>query len=102
MASTVRCRVADLPRQWRDGVGRLANPTGVVILPIHLDWSPPGREWDLSVAAHRRRVSELVLENGTERDVVEWLDPAQLRADFDDMVLPRSVLEVWQPWFDAA
>jgi len=52
------------------------------------------------VSIVRRRVSQLVLENRTEFDVGEWLDPAQLRADFSDLVLPRTVWAVWEPWFD--
>jgi hypothetical protein len=51
---------------------------GRVRLPLHLNWSQPGREYDLSDRRQRARVYEIVLREGTGQDISDYVDGALL------------------------
>jgi hypothetical protein len=66
-----------------------------VILPLHLNWSDPEREFDLSDRAQRVRVYEIVLREGGSKDFLTYIDGALLADIWDDLVLPRHVRAAW-------
>jgi sodium/hydrogen antiporter len=50
----------------------------VVELPLHLNWSAPGRLFDLRSRADRARVYEIVLQEGRPADILAYVDGALL------------------------
>jgi transcriptional regulator with XRE-family HTH domain len=73
-----------------------------VELPLHLNWSDPGRRYDLSDRRQRARVYEIVLREGGPVDVLSYIDGALLLDLWDDLVLPRTIRDAWQPLVDGA
>jgi transcriptional regulator with XRE-family HTH domain len=69
----------------------------VVELPLHLNWSAPGRVFDLRSRADRARVYEIVLQEGRPADILAYVDGALLADLWDDLVLPRAVRSAWNP-----
>lgn len=69
----------------------------VVELPLHLNWSAPGRVFDLVSRADRARVYEIVLQEGRPADILAYIDGALLADLWDDLVLPRAVRSAWNP-----
>jgi glucose/arabinose dehydrogenase len=53
-------------------------PLTVVELPLHLNWSAPGRMFDLRSRADRARVYETVLQEGRPVDILAYVDGALL------------------------
>ena len=49
-----------------------------VVLPLHLNWSVPGRRFDLRDRRQRARVYEMVLREGTSDDVLAYVGGALL------------------------
>lgn len=68
-----------------------------VELPLHLNWSTPGRVFDLRSRADRARLYEIVLQEGTPADILAYVDGALLVDLWEDLVLPRSVRSAWAP-----
>ena len=66
-----------------------------VRLPLHLNWSAPGRLFDLAVRADRARVYEVVLQEGRPTDILAYVDGALLVDLWGELVLPRSVRSGW-------
>jgi len=75
----------------------VARALAVVELPLHLNWSAPGRVFDLRSRADRARVYEIVLQEGRPADILAYVDGALLVDLWDDLVLPRSVRSAWAP-----
>jgi len=75
----------------------LAHALAVVELPLHLNWSAPGRAFDLGSRVDRARVYEIVLQEGRPADVLAYVDGALLADLWDDLVLPRAVRSAWDP-----
>ena len=73
-----------------------------VHLPLHLNWSQPGREFDLADRRQRSRVYEIVLREGTGQDIADYIDGALLVDLWPDLILPAAVRREWQPLIDAA
>jgi len=71
-----------------------------VRLPLHLNWSQPGREFDLSDRRQRARVYEIVLREGTGDDITEYIDGALLADLWPELVLPGPIRRQWQPLID--
>ncbi|MBU4215749.1 MAG: helix-turn-helix domain-containing protein [Actinobacteria bacterium] len=69
-------------------------------LPVHLNWSQPGRVFRLADRSDRARVYELVLTEGTQEDVTAYVDGALLVDLWNDLVLPRAVRGAWTPLID--
>jgi transcriptional regulator with XRE-family HTH domain len=69
----------------------------VVELPLHLNWSAPGRVFDLGSRADRARVYEIVLQEGRPADILAYVDGALLADLWDELVLPRAVRSAWNP-----
>ncbi len=72
-----------------------------VRLPLHLNWSQPGREYDLSDRRQRARVYEIVLREGTGQDISDYVDGALLVDLWPDLILPAPLRGAWQPLIDA-
>jgi transcriptional regulator with XRE-family HTH domain len=68
-----------------------------VTLPLHLNWSAPGRRFAMHDRAQRARVYEIVLREGGPEDVLAYIDGALLVDLWDDLVLPRDIRAAWNP-----
>jgi transcriptional regulator with XRE-family HTH domain len=73
---------------------------GRVRLPLHLNWSEPGRKYDLSDRRQRARVYEIVLPEGTAQDISDYVDGALLVDLWPDLVIPAQLRRAWQPLID--
>jgi transcriptional regulator with XRE-family HTH domain len=69
----------------------------VVELPLSLNWSEPGRRFDLADRSDRARVYEMVLREGESIDLLTYVDGALLIDLWNDLVLPRDVRAAWAP-----
>lgn len=78
-----------LPRQPVD------RAFAVVALPLHLNWSEPGRWFNLHDRVQRARVYEIVLREGGPEDVLAYVDGALLIDLWPELVLPRDVRAAW-------
>ena len=70
---------------------------GRVRLPLHLNWSQPGREFDVADRRQRARVYEIVLREGSGEDIIDYIDGVLLADLWPDLVLPAPVRRAWQP-----
>lgn len=75
----------------------VAEAMASVVLPLHLNWSEPGRRFVLRDRRQRARVYELVLREGTPNDVLAYVDGALLMDLWDELVLPPSLRSAWAP-----
>ena len=75
----------------------VARALAKVELPLHLNWSAPGRVFDLRSRADRARVYETVLQEGRPADILAYVDGALLTDLWDELVLPRAVRSAWAP-----
>jgi transcriptional regulator with XRE-family HTH domain len=75
----------------------VARALAAVELPLHLNWSAPGRVFDLRSRADRSRVYETVLQEGRPADILAYVDGALLVDLWEDLVLPRTVRSAWTP-----
>jgi transcriptional regulator with XRE-family HTH domain len=74
-----------------------ARALATVTLPVHLNWSQPGRLFDLRDRRHRARVYEIVLREGIGDDFLTYIDGVLLVELWDELVLPRRVRAAWAP-----
>jgi transcriptional regulator with XRE-family HTH domain len=75
----------------------VAHALAAVELPLHLNWSAPGRVFDLRSRADRARLYEIVLQEGTPTDILAYVDGVLLVDLWEDLVLPRSIRSAWAP-----
>jgi len=75
----------------------VAQALAAVELPLHLNWSVPGRVFDLRSRVDRARVYEIVLQEGTPADILSYVDGALLVDLWEDLVLPRHIRSAWTP-----
>lgn len=68
-----------------------------VELPLHLNWSSPGRVLNLRSRADRARMYEIVLQEGRPADILAYVDGVLLADLWDDLVLPRKIRAAWEP-----
>ncbi len=68
-----------------------------VTLPLHLNWTAPGRVFDLAIRSERARVYEVVLREGRPTDILAYIDGALLVDLWNELVLSRSVRSAWAP-----
>lgn len=78
-----------LPRQPLD------RAMATVELPLHLNWSDPGRRYDLRDRRQRARVYEIVLREGGPADILTYIDGALLIDLWEELVLPHEVRTAW-------
>ncbi|WP_250287534.1 helix-turn-helix domain-containing protein [Frankia sp. CiP1_Cm_nod2] len=67
-----------------------------VRLPAHLDWSSPGRIYDLADRRQRHRLYEIVLREGRAEDVLAYVDGALLVDAWPELVLPAPIRCAWE------
>ena len=79
----------------------VARALAVVELPLHLNWSAPGRVFDLRSRADRARVYEIVLQEGRPADILAYVDGALLADLWDELVLPRAVRSQYASFTDS-
>ena len=91
-SAAVPDRLPDLP--VREAVRRFE-------MPLHLEWSRPGRVSDLADRRQRARVYEVVLREGRPIDIESIVDGALLVDLWDELVLPKRLRSAWQPLIDA-
>jgi hypothetical protein len=89
-------RPVAVPEDLEDAA--VVKATGRIELPLHIRWSGPPISYDLADRADRARVYEQVLREGTEDDVRFYIDADQLRALWDELVLPPAVGRAWADW----
>ena len=75
----------------------VAHAFALVQLPLHLNWSVPGRVFDLSSRADRARVYKVVLQEGRLPDILAYVDGALPLDLWGKLVLPRAVRSAWAP-----
>jgi len=75
----------------------VAHALAAVELPLHLNWSAPGRVFDLRSRTDRARLYEIVLQEGTPADILAYIDGALLVDLWEDLVLPRGIRAAWAP-----
>ena len=66
-----------------------------VVLPLELDWSDPGRRYDLADRSQRARVYEIVLREGDPTHIAALVDGVRLVDLWLDLVLPPEVRRAW-------
>lgn len=72
-----------------------AQALATVELPLHLNWSQPGRLYRLAERGDRALVYEIVLREGSEQDLMRYVDGVLLVELWDELVLPRAVRAAW-------
>ena len=75
---------------------------GTVVLPPHVDWSPVGRPRNLAERRERLLAYQVVLAEGTPRDIQQIVDGALLVDCWNDLHLPAAIRHAWQPLVDRA
>lgn len=83
---------------WRAPAGRAF---GELVLPITLNWSAPGRRFDLRDRRQRARLYEILLREGEPADLERWVDGVLLVDVWPELVLPAALRRLWQPVLDA-
>ena len=66
-----------------------------VALPVDLNWSQPGRLFDLRDRADRARAYEIVLRQGEPEQITAMVDGVLLVDLWPELVLPRPVRRAW-------
>lgn len=74
-----------------------SHALAAVTLPLHLNWSEPGRTFDLRDRRQRARVYEIVLREGAPDDLLTYIDGVLLTDLWPDLVLPRDIRAAWTP-----
>lgn len=74
-----------------------AHALASITLPLHLNWSEPGRTFDLRDRRQRARVYEIVLREGAPADLLTYIDGVLLAELWPDLVLSRDVRAAWAP-----
>jgi transcriptional regulator with XRE-family HTH domain len=69
----------------------------VVRLPLHLNWSAPGRQFHLRDRSQRARAYEIVLREGGPADILAYVDGALLIDLWGELVLPQDLRSAWAP-----
>ena len=69
--------------------------------PLHLEWSKADKSINLSDRRQRLRWYEVVLREGSAKDIRTFVDGALLLDAWPDLVLPRVVRAAWQPLIEA-
>ena len=79
------------------GLPRLpvAEAFATVVLPLHVNWSTPGRSFRMADRTERARAYEMVIREGNPEDVLKYVDGALLVDLWPDLVLPRAIRAAW-------
>jgi hypothetical protein len=90
-------RTASRPVVVVDDLARLHGPaTGVVTLPITLNWTPRTR-YDLANETAARSLYQMVLREAHSEDEIEtYINADLLHRLWSSLTLPRAVREFWE------
>ena len=80
----------------------LAEAFAAVSLPLSLNWSKPGSNFELADRRQRARCYEIALREGMPADIRKYVDGALLVDLWSEIVIPREVRAEWQPLIDGA
>lgn len=94
-----RGRTASVPDHLPDLSPREA--VRALDLPLHLEWSRPGRSVNLADRRQRALIYETVLREGRPADIESIIDGALLVDLWDELVLPRRLRAAWEPIVDS-
>jgi transcriptional regulator with XRE-family HTH domain len=86
-------------RLWRLDVNKVFEP---VTLPLSLNWSQPGRKYEVRDRRERARLYETVIREGMPQDILTYIDGALLVDSWNELVLPRNVRDHWRSIIEAA
>ena len=84
---------------WRLDVSTMFEP---VVLPLVLNWSRPGYEYEVRDRQQRARLYEVVIREGMPQDLMAYVDGALLVDSWNELVLPRNVRVHWQSLIETA
>ena len=84
------CYVAN--RLWRLPVDQAL---ATVVLPLHLNWSTTGQQFDLRNRRQRLHCYEILLREGDGRDIMTYVDGALLSDLWTEMYLPQEIRSAW-------
>ena len=73
-----------------------------VQLPLSINWSNPGKEFDLSIRRQRARLYEIVIREGMPKDILKFIDGSLLIDLWQEIVLPQVIRTHWEVTIDAA
>ena len=73
-----------------------------VQLPLSINWSNPGKEFDLSIRRQRARLYEIVIREGMPKDILKFIDGSLLIDSWQEIVLPQAIRTHWEVTIDAA
>ena len=73
-----------------------------VQLPLSVNWSNPGKEFDLSIRRQRARLYEVVIREGMPKDMLKFIDGSLLIDLWQEIVLPQLIRTHWEVTIDAA
>lgn len=95
--NAVMDRTTSRPVVVADDLARLRGPSsGIVTLPITLNWTPR-TNYDLSTDGARRSLDQVVLREALdESELEEYLNADLLRSLWPSLTLPRAVREAWE------
>lgn len=68
-----------------------------VTLPRRLYWSGPPRSYRLANRRDRARVYEIVLREGSPKDLLTYIDGTLLVDLWDELILPNAIRDAWAP-----
>ena len=74
-----------------------ATALATVILPLHVDWSTPGKRRDLSDRQQRMLAYQILLSEGEPSDIVALVDGNLLIDIWAEVHLPEAIRSAWQP-----
>ncbi len=75
----------------------LEKALATVVLPRWIDWSPGGVSRPLADRSRRLVAYQLVLNEGTPADIINFIDGALLVELWDDLMLPEDIRAAWAP-----
>lgn len=79
-------------RLWRLPVDQAL---ATVVLPLHLNWSTTGQQFDLRNRRQRKRCYEIVLTEGSGREITTYVDGVMLVDVWDELVLQKEIIKEW-------
>lgn len=81
-------------RLWRLPV---EQALATVVLPIHLNWSTTGEAFDLRNRHRRMHCYEIVLREGSGREIMTYVDGVFLVDLWPEIFLPKEIKTAWTP-----
>ena len=79
-------------RLWRLPVDQAL---ATVVLPLHLNWSTTGQQFDLRNRRQRLHCYEILLREGDGRDIMTYIDGALLSDLWSEVYLPQEIKIAW-------